>query len=119
MVLFQKGIYLVTPVILRGHCKARMELQIQGTLLASKEFKYSVGIDHWILFQYVDNLVISGGGSLDGQGASSWPYNDCLKNSRCKALPGVSCCTRFYSIYNFIPYLFRSSTCESELKNSL
>ncbi|KAK9938694.1 hypothetical protein M0R45_015417 [Rubus argutus] len=88
VVLFQKGVYLVTPVILQGHCKGRMELQIQGTLLASKEFEYSVGIDHWILFQYVDNLVISGGGSLDGQGASAWPYNDCLKNSRCKALPG-------------------------------
>ncbi|KAL6205416.1 hypothetical protein ACLB2K_022676 [Fragaria x ananassa] len=89
VVLFQKGTYLVNPLMIEGSaCKGPMEVQIQGTLLASKEYQYSVGIDHWILFRYVANLVISGGGTLDGQGASAWPYNDCIKNKQCKALPG-------------------------------
>ncbi|KAM5585386.1 exopolygalacturonase-like [Rosa sericea] len=87
VVLFQQGIYLVNPLVIQGSCKGPMELHIQGTLLASSEYQYSVGIDHWIVFRHIDNLVISGGGTLDGQGASSWPYNDCRKNPQCKALP--------------------------------
>ncbi|XP_050369032.1 exopolygalacturonase-like [Argentina anserina] len=88
VVLFQKGIYLVNPLVIKGSCKGPMELQIQGTLLASREKQYSVDIDHWILFQYIDSFVISGGGTLDGQGAASWPYNDCSRNTHCKPLPG-------------------------------
>ena len=44
----------------------------------------------WIGFRYLDGLVVKGGGSLDGQGVSAWPYNDCFTNPECKPLPVVS-----------------------------
>ncbi|XP_040369193.1 exopolygalacturonase [Rosa chinensis] len=90
MVLFPKGTFVVAPVVLPGRCKGPMELEIQGTLQASKEVKDFIGIDHWITIQYVDGLNISGGGTLDGLGADGWGYNDCLKNpGRCKQLPAT------------------------------
>lgn len=95
MVLFPTGTYFVEPVVLYGGCKGPIGVQIEGTLLAPEELESSVDIDHWIAFQYVDNLVINGGGSLDGQGTSAWPFNDCLKNPQCKRLPTVSSCAWF------------------------
>ncbi|KAL6284142.1 hypothetical protein ACE6H2_015071 [Prunus campanulata] len=87
VVFFSTGTYFVEPVVLYGGCKGPIGVQIEGTLLAPEELESSVNIDHWIAFQYVDSLVINGGGSLDGQGPSAWPFNDCLKNPQCKRLP--------------------------------
>ncbi|CAN6560626.1 unnamed protein product [Malus baccata var. baccata] len=88
VVLFPPGVYLLSPLVLNGKCKGPIGVQIEGTLLARVEKEYSVDIDHWITFKYVDNFVINGGGSLNGQGPSAWPYNDCKKNPHCKRLPG-------------------------------
>ncbi|EXB81077.1 hypothetical protein L484_014009 [Morus notabilis] len=87
MVLIPKGTYLVNPVVLKGTCKGQMVFFLQGDLKAPTDQKSWDDIDHWITFQYVDNFVMSGGGSLDGQGASAWPYNTCNKDSHCKKLP--------------------------------
>ncbi|CAN6557751.1 unnamed protein product [Malus baccata var. baccata] len=87
VVLFPAGKYLVKPVVFTGGCKGPMVVQIKGTLLAPVEVKSSIDINHWITFQYVDNLVINGGGSLDGQGPSAWPYNNCMNDPHCKRLP--------------------------------
>ncbi|XP_004289110.1 PREDICTED: exopolygalacturonase-like [Fragaria vesca subsp. vesca] len=88
MVLFPQGIFMVAPVVLLGPCKGSMELRIQGTLLASRKLSDFLGIDHWITIQYVNGLLISGGGTLDGVGADGWPYNDCLQHpGSCKRLP--------------------------------
>lgn len=82
---------MVAPVVLQGHCKGPMELQVQGTLQAPVDVQSSVGVDHWISFRYVEHFVIRGGGLLDGQGASAW--------GKSKALPTVSnCCTYIYNI---------------------
>ncbi|KAL9859003.1 putative galacturan 1,4-alpha-galacturonidase [Arabidopsis thaliana] len=45
--------------------------------------------DTWINFQYINNLSISGSGTLDGQGKYSWPLNDCYKNTNCPKLAMV------------------------------
>ncbi|KAM1804622.1 hypothetical protein ACFX12_030467 [Malus domestica] len=95
VVLFPPGVYLLSPLVLNGKCKGPIGVQIEGTLLARVEKEYSVDIDHWITFKYVDNFVINGGGSLNGQGPSAWPYNDCKKNPHCKRLPGVSSCINY------------------------
>ncbi|KAM5546652.1 exopolygalacturonase-like [Rosa sericea] len=90
MVLFPRGTFVVAPVVLPGPCKGPMELEIQGTIQASKDVKDFIDIDHWITIQYVHRLRISGGGTLDGLGADGWGYNDCQKNpGRCKQLPAT------------------------------
>ncbi|KAK8603206.1 hypothetical protein V6N13_085399 [Hibiscus sabdariffa] len=47
----------------------------------------STNSDNWIGFQYVDKMLIKGGGTLDGQGPSAWSSNDCQTNTNCKQLP--------------------------------
>ncbi|KAK4487146.1 hypothetical protein RD792_006461 [Penstemon davidsonii] len=70
----------------RVHAMVSTTFLIKGTLKAptdpSKFFT-----DTWIGFRYLENLVVKGGGFLDGQGSSAWKYNDCQKNSQCKSLP--------------------------------
>lgn len=79
---------MLGPVVFVGPCKGETRVVIKGVLKAPTDpSKFS---DHWIIFQYVDQLVVKGGGSLDGQGASAWPYNDCNRNPQCKPLPVVS-----------------------------
>ncbi|KAL4181411.1 hypothetical protein AMTRI_Chr12g271090 [Amborella trichopoda] len=43
--------------------------------------------DEWIVFQYVDGLVVTGGGTFDGQGASAWSLNQyCFCDNKSKRL---------------------------------
>ncbi|KAL7185179.1 hypothetical protein ACSBR2_027164 [Camellia fascicularis] len=85
-ILIPRGMYMVNSVIFRGPCQGPMVLLINGMLIAPSDPKLFMS-DHWIGFQYVDGLVIKGGGTLDGQGLSAWSYNDCFTNSQCKPLP--------------------------------
>lgn len=57
---------------------------------ASTNLKLYVQGDDWFEFGWVDRLTLTGGGTFDGQGAVSWPYNKCPKNKNCKVLPTVS-----------------------------
>lgn len=79
---------MLGSIVLLGGCMDETRFVIEGVLLATTDpAQFS---DHWITFQYVDRLVVEGNGTLDGQGASGWPYNDCNKNPNCKPLPAVS-----------------------------
>ncbi|KAL9308632.1 putative galacturan 1,4-alpha-galacturonidase [Arabidopsis thaliana] len=40
-----------------------------------------VEFDTWINFWYINNLSISGFGTIEGQGKYFWPLNDCHKNT--------------------------------------
>ncbi|CDP16134.1 unnamed protein product [Coffea canephora] len=85
-VLIPGGIYLLHSVTFLGPCLGEMTFMIKGTLRAPNNPALFF-TDTWIGFRYVDNLSVKGGGYLDGQGASAWPYNDCFKNSQCLPLP--------------------------------
>ncbi|KAM7497733.1 hypothetical protein LguiA_022147 [Lonicera macranthoides] len=85
-VLIPWGKYMVGSVVFVGPCEGSMAFLIKGTLLAPTEPSLFF-TDHWISFRYVDQLVVKGGGYLDGQGSSAWRYNDCVKNPQCKPLP--------------------------------
>ncbi|RWV89970.1 hypothetical protein BHE74_00047568, partial [Ensete ventricosum] len=41
----------------------------------------------WIQFGHVDKLTLTGGGTFDGQGAVSWPFNRCPRKKNCRVLP--------------------------------
>ncbi|KAK0601560.1 hypothetical protein LWI29_025326 [Acer saccharum] len=73
-------------MVLKGPCKGPINFLLQGDLVAPTD-EASNCVDHWITFQYIDQLTINGGGSFDGQGPSAWPYNNCDKDPNCSPLP--------------------------------
>ncbi|XP_065628573.1 exopolygalacturonase [Quercus suber] len=87
LVLIPRGIYLLWPIVLNGPCNGLLEFVILGTLKAPTDKVFSINVDHWITFQHIDGLIITGGGKLDGQGPSAWNENNCSKDPNCKTLP--------------------------------
>ncbi|XP_065859448.1 exopolygalacturonase-like [Euphorbia lathyris] len=83
-----KGSFLTNPLVLQGPCKNTKPLvfELIGTLVAPTDLS-AYPEDTWILFQNVENVLITGGGTLDGVGASAWKYNDCKQNKDCAKLP--------------------------------
>lgn len=84
------GSYMLNPVEFSGPCKAPIAFVIKGTVKAPTQDLSKGNSGKWINFRYIDQLSVSGGGILDGQGHSAWPYNDCSKNPNCPTLPVVS-----------------------------
>jgi galacturan 1,4-alpha-galacturonidase len=65
-----------------------MEVRLKGNLLALTDLgRFST---NWVEFQYIKGLKVAGGGTLNAQGASAWPQNECPNKSQCKTLPTVS-----------------------------
>lgn len=87
--MIPKALFGLERVILYGPCKAPIEIRIEGTLKGPSAPKQFLGLDNWINFGYMDGFTLSGNGTIDGQGASAWPYNDCSTNSNCKKIPIV------------------------------
>ncbi|KAJ7951135.1 putative Pectin lyase-like superfamily protein [Quillaja saponaria] len=85
-----KGTYMLNTVTFQGPCKGSMAFVIKnGVLKAPADKKSFLSTETWINFQYVDQLTVAGDGTLDGQGAAAWPYNDCSKNPDCHSLPAT------------------------------
>ena len=75
----------------QGPCKAAsIGFNLQGILQAPAEPSKFTSQDGWVVFQNINGLVISGGGTFDGQGALAWSQNDCAKTGKCNKLPIVS-----------------------------
>lgn len=88
--LIPVGVYRIGPAVFDGPCEGRsIFVNLQGYLKATTNLQEYVD-DDWVRFQHIDNLTLAGGGTFDGQGSFSWPYNRCPKNKNCKILPVVS-----------------------------
>jgi galacturan 1,4-alpha-galacturonidase len=86
--MIPKGDYLTGPLNFTGPCKGSVTIQLDGNLLGSTDLaQYK---SNWIEIKQVDNLVITGKGTLDGQGKQVWDNNKCDKKYDCKILPNVS-----------------------------
>ena len=85
--LVPPGNFLIGPVIFQGPCTSQMfVVQVQGTIKASTDIS-EYDEDHWFLFENINGLTVTGGGTFDGQGATSWEFNDCHTNPDCSLLP--------------------------------
>ncbi|GJN06183.1 hypothetical protein PR202_ga23886 [Eleusine coracana subsp. coracana] len=75
--------YLVKETPLSGPCKSEITFQIDGTLVAPEDKSdwNKHGYPHWISFTNIDRLTITGKGTLDGTGKSSWK-NSCRVNKK-------------------------------------
>ncbi|MBA0683317.1 hypothetical protein Goari_024984 [Gossypium aridum] len=85
IVYIPKGVYMVGSVEFAGPCRGPIMFLISGDLKAPIG-TYS-NVEKWIGFQHVNNLIVKGGGTLDGQGPSAWPYNKCQNTNNCDPLP--------------------------------
>ncbi|XP_038986170.1 exopolygalacturonase isoform X2 [Phoenix dactylifera] len=83
------GTYLIGPTKFAGPCKnvRSLTVNMKGHLKATTDLSKYVTGDDWVEFAWVDMLTLTGGGTFDGQGAASWPYNKCPTNKNCKLLP--------------------------------
>ncbi|TMW85952.1 hypothetical protein EJD97_022197 [Solanum chilense] len=75
--LIPLGVYMVNVVTFSGPCeKSTLTFQIKGIIKAPTSPKFFCN-SSWISFQYINNLKIGGGGTLDGQGSFSWGKHQC------------------------------------------
>ncbi|KAL6603835.1 hypothetical protein ACP70R_044196 [Stipagrostis hirtigluma subsp. patula] len=86
-ILIPSGDYLVGALNFTGPCNGGVTVQLDGNLLASTDLSRFPA--NWIEIARVDNLVVTGAGTLDGRGAAAWRRNDCATSYDCKVLPNT------------------------------
>ncbi|CAN1166339.1 Probable polygalacturonase At3g15720 [Linum perenne] len=67
--------FLLKPISFTGPCKSpRLNIQLQGILVAPSSINAwgNADLGGWIKFSYVTNLIIDGGGKIDGRGQIWW-----------------------------------------------
>ncbi|GLU19348.1 hypothetical protein SLE2022_356040 [Rubroshorea leprosula] len=67
--------FLLGQVQFQGPCKASsVHVKFEGSLTAPLGTGWggNGGLDKWIQFEYISNLIIEGGGKIDGQGSAWW-----------------------------------------------
>ncbi|KAE8791498.1 Exopolygalacturonase [Hordeum vulgare] len=85
-IVIPKGDFLTGALNFTGPCKGDgVTIKLEGNLLASNDL--SKFPSNWIEIMRIKNLVITGKGSIDGQGKAVWTKNSCQKNYNCKILP--------------------------------
>ncbi|KAE9599561.1 hypothetical protein Lal_00002612 [Lupinus albus] len=85
-VVVPKGTYMLKQIDLKGPCKAPINVQVDGKILAPKNPKLLNGVDQWVKFGYINFFTLSGRGTFDGQGETAWKHNDCGTNKNCDRL---------------------------------
>ncbi|EEF32761.1 polygalacturonase [Ricinus communis] len=93
--------YLIKPIRFSGPCKSNLTLQIYGTIEASDDRSdYEEDDRHWIVFERVQNFLVEGGGTIDGNGKIWW-QNSCKLNKDlpCKDAPTA---LTFYKCKNLV-----------------
>ncbi|CAM0877105.1 unnamed protein product [Alopecurus aequalis] len=85
--------YLLKSTTLSGPCKSTVVLMVKGTLVAppSPSDWSEDNIRHWIMFQGISDLTVTGGGAINGNGEIWWK-NSCKTN---QALPCTQAPTAF------------------------
>lgn len=84
--LIPKGEFLAGPVIFAGPCKSKVTVEVQGTVIATTS---GFATPEWILFERVDNVVLTGPGTFHGRGEKIWAADGCGKKLKCNLPPTV------------------------------
>uniref|UniRef100_A0A5B7B9H6 endo-polygalacturonase n=1 Tax=Davidia involucrata TaxID=16924 RepID=A0A5B7B9H6_DAVIN len=84
LVVPKNRIYHLKPITFSGPCKSALTMKIYGTIKASSHpSDYKRDRRHWLVFNNLQNLVVEGGGTINGNGRIWW-QNSCKIN---KSLP--------------------------------
>ncbi|KAK6941026.1 Glycoside hydrolase, family 28 [Dillenia turbinata] len=71
-VVIPKGTFLVAPIVLQGPCTSNpIFVEVLGNVTAPTDLSL-FSTPEWILFDHVDDLILTGDGSFHGQGQSVW-----------------------------------------------
>ncbi|KAG2320288.1 hypothetical protein Bca4012_053360 [Brassica carinata] len=92
--LVPKGEFLTGPVIFAGPCKSKVTIDVQGTITAPPS---GYPTPEWVLFEHVDNVLLTGPGTFHGKGEAVWKADGCGKKVDCN-LPPTS--LKFRNILN-------------------
>ncbi|KAF8112919.1 hypothetical protein N665_0058s0020 [Sinapis alba] len=92
--LVPKGNFLAGPIIFAGPCKSKVTVNVQGTVSATTS---GFATPEWILFERVDNVLLTGPGTFHGRGEAVWASDGCGKKFKCN-LPPTS--LKFRNIVN-------------------
>ncbi|XP_020580021.1 polygalacturonase-like [Phalaenopsis equestris] len=90
LVVSNKTTYLLKAIVFSGPCKSKVYLQIEGTIEASSNAAdwSSENRMMWMLFSHVDNLIVGGGGTINGNGQVWWPKSCKIDKSQpCTVAP--------------------------------
>ncbi|XP_065856633.1 polygalacturonase [Euphorbia lathyris] len=93
--------YRIKQIRFKGPCKSSIMIQIYGSIEASDAREdYEKDTRHWIVFDRVQNLLVTGGGIIDGNG-NIWWKNSCKinKDLPCKHAPTA---VTFYKCKNLV-----------------
>ncbi|XWS56273.1 hypothetical protein CRYUN_Cryun09bG0071700 [Craigia yunnanensis] len=72
--------YRLKPIRFTGPCKSNLTVEIYGTIEASDDQShYNEDSRHWLVFDSVQNLVVEGGGTINGNGRIWWE-SSCKRN---------------------------------------
>ncbi|XP_031387117.1 probable polygalacturonase At3g15720 [Punica granatum] len=67
--------FLLKPITFKGPCKSStIHVQLFGSIIAPSNPSAWAGFDRskWLMFEYVNGLILDGNGRIDGQGSAWW-----------------------------------------------
>ncbi|KAL6505976.1 Polygalacturonase 1 [Orobanche hederae] len=101
LVVPQNKSHLLKPIRFSGPCTSNITMQIGGTMIASDDRSdYSEDLKHWLIFDSVESLEVTGGGTINGNG-NIWWQNSCKinKTKPCTIAPTA---LTFYGCTNLV-----------------
>ncbi|KAL3632470.1 Polygalacturonase 1 [Castilleja foliolosa] len=97
----QNKYYLLKPIRFSGPCTSHITMQIGGNIIASDDRShYNNDLRHWLVFDSVQNLIVKGGGIINGNG-NKWWQNSC-KINKSKPCTDAPTALTFYRCTNLV-----------------
>ncbi|XP_059663863.1 exopolygalacturonase-like [Cornus florida] len=82
-IIIPAATFSLSQILLQGPCGAPIGIELKGILKAPP--LNQIKADAWVVFQKVDRLSLSGGGTFDGMGAEAW--KTCVPKKKCPPRP--------------------------------
>ncbi|KAK2965203.1 hypothetical protein RJ640_019958 [Escallonia rubra] len=84
------GSFAAGEIVIQGPCTAPkpITIEIQGTLLGRTDLSLYT-TQTWISIEHVDGLIVTGGGTINGQGEASWRMSGCKSGDSCDTTGGA------------------------------
>ncbi|XP_004517006.1 probable polygalacturonase At3g15720, partial [Cicer arietinum] len=74
-------LFMVTKINFSGPCTAKMNIQLEGNIVAPSKEAWKLDGTYWISIQYVNGLTLDGNGKggIDGDGSTWWQCESCKR----------------------------------------